>query len=98
VPLLVDDMNGRERSQCDRQQAILTAAAPRGGRAKQGRWRRRACSSSWTCTVHVAEIKKTPSHPLLRWIMANYIRTIVSGGKARFKDKELDVDLGAPYP
>jgi hypothetical protein len=32
------------------------------------------------------------------WIMANYIRTIVSGGKARFKDKELDVDLGAPYP
>jgi hypothetical protein len=29
--------------------------------------------------------------------MANYIRTIVSGGKARFKDKELDIELGAHF-
>jgi hypothetical protein len=26
--------------------------------------------------------------------MSNYIRTLVSGNKARFKDKDLDLDLG----
>jgi hypothetical protein len=26
--------------------------------------------------------------------MSNYIRTLVSGGKSRYKDKELNVELG----
>lgn len=28
--------------------------------------------------------------------MSNYIRTLVSGNKARYKDEDLDLDLGAP--